>query len=192
MGKAHLGLRTPVLGRRSGVPMRTRARHSKTPTDRPAVMEPQEQAGREDFSPNRQQVADQGRSPSPLPPAAVSAAPRRRAKATRASRMWVRTLPALLVVALILVFVFQNLQHARVHFLSFSGSLPIALALLGAAALGALAMLALGSVRILQLRKTLRGERSSSQGAGRRFRAPSQSGRSESQVVETSTPEEQR
>jgi uncharacterized integral membrane protein len=104
--------------------------------------------------------------------------------------MWVRTLPALLVVALILVF--QNLQHARVHFLSFSGSLPIALALLGAAALGALAMLALGSVRILQLRKTLRGERSTSQGAGRRFRAPSQCATSESQVAETSTPEEQR
>ncbi|MGC8511858.1 MAG: lipopolysaccharide assembly protein LapA domain-containing protein [Acidimicrobiales bacterium] len=57
---------------------------------------------------------------------------------------------------MILIFVFQNLQHARVHFLSFSGSLPIALALLAAAGLGALAVLALGSVRILQLRRAVR------------------------------------
>ncbi len=82
--------------------------------------------------------------------------PHPRVSSTRAGRMWVRTLPAIVVLAVILFFVFQNLQHARVHFLSFSGSLPIALALLAAAALGALGVLALGSVRILQLRKAVR------------------------------------
>lgn len=106
--------------------------------------------------------------------------------------MWVRTLPAILVLALILVFVFQNLQHAKVHFLSFSGSPPIALALLGAVALGALAMLALGSVRILQLRKALRGARSPSERTGPPLRAEPQPATRESPVAEMSTPEGQR
>lgn len=73
--------------------------------------------------------------------------------ATRAGRAWVRVLPALVVLAVILVFIFQNSQSAKVSFVTASGRLPLAVALLGAAALGALFVLALGSIRILQLRR---------------------------------------
>lgn len=73
--------------------------------------------------------------------------------ATRAGRAWVKVLPALVVLAVILVFVFQNSQSAKVSFVTASGRLPLAVALLGAAALGALFVLALGSIRILQLRR---------------------------------------
>lgn len=73
--------------------------------------------------------------------------------ATRAGRAWVKVLPALLVLAVILVFIFQNSQSAKVSFVTASGRLPLAVALLGAAALGALFVLALGSIRILQLRR---------------------------------------
>jgi uncharacterized integral membrane protein len=84
---------------------------------------------------------------------------------TRASRAWTRVLPGLVVLAVILVFVFQNHKDVKVSFFTLSGTLPLSVALLGTAALGALVMLALGSVRILQLRRQLhqgvrrRGER---------------------------------
>jgi len=65
-------------------------------------------------------------------------------------------LPALAVLAVTLVFVFQNLGDVKVTFLFWSGTLPLAVALLGAVALGALVVLALGSVRIIQLRKQVR------------------------------------
>lgn len=67
-----------------------------------------------------------------------------------------KVLPAILILVVILIFVFQNSQTAKVSFVTTSGRLPLAIALLAAAALGALFMLALGSIRILQLRKTIR------------------------------------
>ena len=75
---------------------------------------------------------------------------------TRASRAWVRIVPSLLLLAVILVFVFQNLRRTRVTFITATGTFPLAVALLVAAALGALLVVALGSVRILQLRKVIR------------------------------------
>jgi len=78
---------------------------------------------------------------------------------TRASRAWVKVLPALILLAVILVFVFENSQSTKVSFMTASGRLPLALALLAAAALGGLFVLALGSIRILQLRKVIRRAR---------------------------------
>jgi uncharacterized integral membrane protein len=75
---------------------------------------------------------------------------------TRASRSWTRVLPVLILLAAILVFVLQNLRSSKVRFVSLSGTLPLGVALLAAVALGALLVLALGSVRILQLRKLVR------------------------------------
>jgi uncharacterized integral membrane protein len=83
-------------------------------------------------------------------------APSSRVVPTRASRSWVKVLPGLILVAIIIMFVLQNLKSTKVSFVTASGSFPLALALLGAAALGALCVLALGSVRILQLRKVIR------------------------------------
>ncbi|HQU25871.1 MAG TPA: lipopolysaccharide assembly protein LapA domain-containing protein [Acidimicrobiales bacterium] len=67
-----------------------------------------------------------------------------------------RIAPAIVILAVILVFVFQNSRHVTVSLFTASGSLPLSLALLGAAALGALFVLALGSVRILQMRRWYR------------------------------------
>lgn len=75
---------------------------------------------------------------------------------TRISSVWLRVLPALVLLAIILLFVFQNLRDVRVRFATFTGTLPLAVALLAAGALGALVVLALGSIRILQLRKLVR------------------------------------
>ena len=75
---------------------------------------------------------------------------------SRAGRAWKSLVPALVFAAVMVIFVVQNLQKAKVSFLTFSGRFPLALALLAAAALGALVVFCLGSVRIAQLRKAFR------------------------------------
>lgn len=78
------------------------------------------------------------------------------AGSSRASRAWLRVLPALIILAAILMFVFQNSKSTKVSFAVASGRIPLAVALLAAAALGALLVLAVGSIRIIQLRKVIR------------------------------------
>ncbi len=124
-------------GGRLGVPMGTRLLRSRA-ADEVAVPED---------SPPIDQVAVETASPA----AASSTIP-----STRASRTWTRVLPVLFLFAAILLFVLQNLHNAKVSFVSLSGTLPLGVALLAAVALGALLVLALGSVRILQLRKLVR------------------------------------
>ena len=85
-----------------------------------------------------------------------------RLPSTRASRAWVKVLPAIVLLVVILVFVLQNMRRAKVSFLGFSGTLPLAVSLLAAAALGGLFVLTLGSVRILQLRRVIRHDRRTS------------------------------
>jgi uncharacterized integral membrane protein len=80
-------------------------------------------------------------------------------RSTRASRTWNSIVPALALLGVILLFVFQNLHTARVRFVTVSGSLPIGVALLAAAAFGGLFVLALGSVRMVQLRRIIRRNR---------------------------------
>jgi putative membrane protein len=83
------------------------------------------------------------------------AAAAERLRSTRASRAWIKILPAVVVLAVILDFVFQNLHDTKVRFITLSGTVALALALLIATALGALLVLALGSIRIIQLRKVV-------------------------------------
>jgi uncharacterized integral membrane protein len=90
-----------------------------------------------------------------LAPPAPSMAPEK-VPSTRVGRVWNGVVPVLVLLALILVFVFQNLHKARVKFITVSGTLPLGVALLAAAAFGGLLVLALGSARMVQLRKALR------------------------------------
>jgi uncharacterized integral membrane protein len=89
---------------------------------------------------------------------------------TRTSRAWIRLLPVLVVLVVILVFVFQNPKDVKVSLFTFSGSLPLSVALLGAVILGALMALALGSVRIFQLRRQVHRKLGDSEGDTRRLR----------------------
>jgi uncharacterized integral membrane protein len=55
-----------------------------------------------------------------------------------------------------LLFIVLNLRATKVSFAIASGTVPLGVALLGAVALGALLVLAVGSVRIVQLRRLVR------------------------------------
>jgi uncharacterized integral membrane protein len=89
---------------------------------------------------------------------------------TRTSRAWIRILPGLVVLVVILVFVFQNPKDTKVSLFSFSGTLPLSVALLGAVILGALMAFALGSVRIFQLRRQVHRKTEEPDGRNRRHR----------------------
>ena len=89
---------------------------------------------------------------------------------TRTSRAWIGLLPVLIVLVVILVFVFQNPTDVKVSLFTLSGTLPLSVALLGAVILGALMALALGSVRIFQLRRQVHRKLERSEGDDRRLR----------------------
>lgn len=92
---------------------------------------------------------------------------------TRISRMWVRTLPALIALTAVLILVAQNRAEVTIRFFNTSLKVPLSVALLGATVLGALVALTLGSARVVQLRRRVhaesRSERRRSQGAAPEF-----------------------
>jgi|SRR4051812_11781489 uncharacterized integral membrane protein len=109
------------------------------------------------------QPPDEGRAPisdtpaPDLPPAppvrptsSDSAAVTRR---SRISGIWVAVIVATILLIFLLVFILQNLLTVTVAFLGLSGELPLGVALLFAAIVGALLVILVGAARILQLRR---------------------------------------
>ena len=90
----------------------------------------------------------QGTPPVPPPGAADSV--------HRSRHLWLGLIPGMLALVIMLVFIFQNLRETTVTFLGFSGGAPLGLALVAAALLGGIIVFALGSARIVQLRKLAR------------------------------------
>lgn len=80
---------------------------------------------------------------------------RGRVRTTRAGAWYTALVLAAVLSILILVFIVQNGERVRIEFLSFDGSLPLAVALLAAAVAGALVVAIPGLFRILQLRRAL-------------------------------------
>jgi uncharacterized integral membrane protein len=63
---------------------------------------------------------------------------------------------AAIVLILLLIFILQNTTNVTIHFFGMTGQLPIAVALLFAAICGLLLVAIPGTVRIVQLRKSIR------------------------------------
>ncbi len=83
---------------------------------------------------------------------------------TRTSMVWTMVGIGVILLVAILVFILQNSQRVRVRFLMVDGTLPLGVALLFAALLGALLVLAAGAARVLQLRVVARRHRRTDQG----------------------------
>ena len=66
--------------------------------------------------------------------------------------VWTMVGIGVVLLVAILVFILQNGQRVRVRFLMVDGTLPLGVALLFAALLGALLVLVAGAARVLQLR----------------------------------------
>lgn len=82
---------------------------------------------------------------------------------TRTSMVWTMVGIGVVLLVAILVFILQNGQRVRVRFLMVNGTLPLGVALLFAALLGALLVLVAGAARVLQLRVVARRHRRNDQ-----------------------------
>jgi putative membrane protein len=82
---------------------------------------------------------------------------------TRTSMVWTMVGVGVVLLVAILVFILQNGQRSRVRFLMVNGTLPLGVALLFAALLGALLVLVAGAARVLQLRVVARRHRRADQ-----------------------------
>jgi lipopolysaccharide assembly protein A len=83
---------------------------------------------------------------------------------TRTSMVWTMVGIGVVLLVAILVFILQNGQRVRMRFLMVNGTLPLGVALLFAALLGALLVLVAGAARVLQLRVVARRHRHIDQG----------------------------
>lgn len=72
---------------------------------------------------------------------------------TRAAALWSALIVGFLVLIVLLIFIAQNTDPGTFHFLGWSWSLPLGVALLAAAVLGGLVTTLAGVVRIVQLRR---------------------------------------
>jgi lipopolysaccharide assembly protein A len=122
--------------------------------ERPAAGGP-EQAPADNSEPLEPEVA--------IPADAEPALPQHTIEPTRTSMVWTMVGIGVILLVAILVFILQNGQGVRVRFLMANGTLPLGVALLFAALLGALLVLVAGAARVLQLRVVARRHRRTDQ-----------------------------
>jgi uncharacterized integral membrane protein len=115
--------------------------------------------------PTRSDPTGQNAARAPAAPATQPGAPApaetRAASRTRLSTAWVSIWTATVVFVALIVFMLQNTRSVEVSFLWLHGTLPLALALLIAAAGAVLLTLIFGTARITQLRRRLSRSRHS-------------------------------
>ncbi|WP_395309511.1 lipopolysaccharide assembly protein LapA domain-containing protein [Mycobacterium sp. AMU20-3851] len=91
----------------------------------------------------------------PVPPVTGPAnlEPKKPVKFTRAAALWSALVIGLLILIVLLIFIAQNTASAQFAFLGWHWSLPLGVAILGAAVCGGLLTVAVGAMRMLQLRR---------------------------------------
>jgi uncharacterized integral membrane protein len=91
-------------------------------------------------------------APPPLPAGTTSADPA--VKFTRAGALWTSLIFGFLILIFLLIFVAQNTASTPFTFFGWHWSLPLGVAILLAAVGGGLLTVAVGTARMLQLRRT--------------------------------------
>ena len=80
-------------------------------------------------------------------------------RGSRTSGTWIAVIVLSLLLVLLAIFILQNTQKVEVSFLGWNGQAPLAATLLIAAAGGALVVATAGVLRILQLRRRVKRQR---------------------------------
>lgn len=97
---------------------------------------------------NQPEPAPSAQDAAPAEASSADRAPR----LTRASAAWAAIIGALLLSVVLIVFVLQNPTTVVIHFLGWSGSLAVGMAMLIAAVTGGLLVATIGVARLTQLR----------------------------------------
>jgi uncharacterized integral membrane protein len=82
-----------------------------------------------------------------------AAAPASAVKFTRAAALWSALITGFVILILLLVFILQNTNSATIHFFAWEWNLPLGVGILLAAVCGGLLTVAVGTARIIQLRR---------------------------------------
>ncbi len=90
--------------------------------------------------------------PSPPPPVGPKSG-EPPVKFTRAGALWTALFVGFLILIVLLIFIAQNIDSVPFHFFGWNWSLPLGVAILLAAVGGGLLTVAVGTARILQLRR---------------------------------------
>jgi uncharacterized integral membrane protein len=98
-------------------------------------------------------------SPAGIDQPAPVSPPHHRIRRTRVGGVWVALAVSAVVLVLLLIFILENLKRADISLFGAHMSLPVGVALLLAAAAGALIVIIPGTARIVQLRMTARRHR---------------------------------
>jgi uncharacterized integral membrane protein len=112
--------------------------------------------------PYRARSAEPGGDPSGAPATEPGAVPRPEEQPgkvparTRVSGLWVASIAAVVVLLLLLIFILQNGDRVKINIFGANPTLPLGVALLLAAVLGALLVALVGAARVVQLRHTTR------------------------------------
>lgn len=92
--------------------------------------------------------------PPPKPASKTGATPKEPAiRFTRAGALWSSLIAGFLILILLLVFITQNTAETPFTFLGWHWNLPLGVAILLAAVVGGLITVAVGTARMLQLRR---------------------------------------
>src|SRR3954470_12530708 len=81
------------------------------------------------------------------------APPQDAVKVTRAAALWSLLIFGFLILILLLVFIMQNTDSTTVNFFAWQASLPVGVAVLLSAVGGGLLTVAVGTARMIQLRR---------------------------------------
>lgn len=87
------------------------------------------------------------------PPGVPATKPESAVKFTRAAALWSALIGGFVVLIVLLVFIMQNTDSTTIHFLGWQWNLPVGVAILLAAVCGGLLTVAVGTARIVQLRR---------------------------------------
>ncbi len=96
----------------------------------------------------------------PRPEPEVRPEPKNPLRGSRTSGLWVAVVASAVVLILLIVFIAQNTEPVDVQFLGWQGQTPLAVALLIASVGGLVLAAVAGTLRIWQLRRRVRRERS--------------------------------
>lgn len=89
----------------------------------------------------------------PPPPVKAPPPPESAVKFTKAAALWGSLIVGFLILIVLLIFIAQNTESAEFAFIGWHWSLPLGVAILFAAVAGGLLTVAVGAVRIFQLRR---------------------------------------
>jgi uncharacterized integral membrane protein len=96
-------------------------------------------------APPAEPVAPDRSLPAPRPESAV--------KFTRAAALWSALISGFVILIVLLVFIMQNTGSTTINFFGWEWNLPVGVAILLAAVCGGLLTVAVGTARIVQLRR---------------------------------------